>query len=200
MPIDPRKANLGMWPDDVQISAWTRLHKFVYPLLTYCFLIFWSMGTLAAAAQGGPLVILLVGCFDLYLLGGSLHGFARYQFVLKEVRLFPRGIRVSNFRDELFIPYEAIEDVTQLKLYNAARLAVVVLNDETTFGRRFTFMPRDAMRFGWPSPMIEDSVVIELREPVEAARERNKAVKRPPSLDPRPGRSPMADDELDGIY
>ena len=136
-----------------------------------------------------------MACFGIVMFGCGLYHFIQYYFPLKLVWMSLHGLRVSNFRDEVIIPFETIEAVEQKPGHNPTYV-VITLHVDTPFGRRFTFIPRNP-RLRSPIYRGEDNVVVELWGRVEAAR-KVKVASSPSGVGSRPGRSPMADDELDG--
>jgi hypothetical protein len=91
---------------------------------------------------------------------------SRYHLPLKRVRMVEDGLLVSNSRTEIYIPFAAIENVSQLCEINF-RYVVVRLREDTLYGRRFTFLP--ARPKPWWTFGLDD-VVIRLRQAVESGR------------------------------
>ncbi len=112
---------------------------------------------------------------------------------LKDVYLGVHGIRVTSRRSEIFIPYEGIKSLREIKSQNP-RLVVVQLQQSTIHGRQFTFIPaRSSIDLVWF--WSESLVVKELRERMATAQ---AVQNHKPSG--RVGRSVMADDERDGPF
>ncbi len=70
--------------------------------------------------------------------------FYRWGFSLKRVRATENGLLVSNYRREIFVPYEWICGVRENKLINI-RPITVQLRSATAFGSSFVFMPYTAL-------------------------------------------------------
>lgn len=86
---------------------------------------------------------------------------------LKSVRLTDQGLRVSNYRREIAIPFGAIERVSQSRWINV-RPVTVHLRHDSPFGRRVTFIPAGRRRFAF---WREDEIVDELRHRAGLVRE-----------------------------
>ena len=174
------------------ISGPTLYLKFIAPPLAAALGIACSIGlgflSSKMGAQG-----LAVGISSLFSLIPWFYSYARYHFPLKEVWLGTDGLIVSNFRDQIDLPFDAIASVTQLTR-GTHRHIIVNLREETIFGRRFTFLPLQPKACS-PFSSVEDDIAIELRARIDAAV-------NPKSREPigRHGRSVMADDELDGPF
>lgn len=83
---------------------------------------------------------------------------------LKRVRLAPDGLRVSNYRRDITIPFTAVARVRQAWL-PTFRLVAIDLRSETPLGRRVIFMPavRRPLAFWRAAYWREDALVHELR-------------------------------------
>ena len=96
-------------------------------------------------------------------LGAFLFGalmLTKYCVPLKRVVLTPDGLRVSNFHSDIFVPFPAIEQVSQGR-WIGNRVVTVRLRADTGFGDQITFLPSTASRLAF---WREDEVVLELRE------------------------------------
>ena len=183
--------------DEKRISGGTFFNKFVLPAIWIGFTLTWTIGvSFFVGIQHRP-PSPAVGAIGLVVFVVGLFNFKRYHFPLKQVWRSAEGLRISNFGDSAVIPYGAIEAIVQRTEINL-RYVILTMNIDTPFGRRFTFLPTNP-RPCWPFSRGEDEVVVELRERVKAARKTTMAAKIRSGLAPRPGRSPMADDQLDGI-
>ncbi len=90
--------------------------------------------------------------------------FYRWGFSLKRVLARENGLLVSNYRREIFVPYEQISSVRENKLVNI-RPITVQLRSATAFGSSFVFMPYTAfVLFG------DHPVATRLRERAAAVR------------------------------
>ena len=179
------------WPAGVRLISGPTLYlKFIAPPLAVVLGIAGSIGVAFFASKAGAQGR-LIGVSSLCFMAPWVYPIVRYHFPLKEVWLGNDGLIVSNYRDQIDLPFGAIAGVTQLKR-NRFRFVIVDLRDETIFGRRFTFVPLHR-KICWPSSSSEDDVVIELRSRIESASRRKQT--QPIS---RPGWSIVTDDELDG--
>lgn len=79
---------------------------------------------------------------------------------LKRVILTSQGLKVSNYRDEILIPFTAIEAVEQSH-WLRARAITVHLRTDTSFGQHITFMPATRTRLAF---WRDDEIVAELRQ------------------------------------
>ena len=100
----------------------------------------------------------------LALLAASLVVLFAFVVPLKRVRLGPDGLRISNFRREITVPFAAIARVRQNWL-PTFRLVTLDLRTATPLGHRVVFMPAGAQRaaFWRPAYWQEDPMVAELR-------------------------------------
>jgi hypothetical protein len=99
------------------------------------------------------------------LFAASLVVLFAFVIPLKRVRLIDDGLRVSNYRREVTIPFRDIARVRQNWL-PTFRLITVDLRTDTPLGRRFIFMPAGAQRFAFwrPTYRQEDRLLGELRQ------------------------------------
>lgn len=148
--------------------------------------------------HGRPDAVGLVFALSVLSVGGGtiVYEFVHYRSLLKAVWLGEHGLRVVDRRDEVFVPYAAIDTVTQ-KLHSRTLYVVVRLNRDSPFGRRFTSLPIRSSFWNDCRTAFggTDAQVAKLRERVEAAR---LGINKPlASLSPTV-RSVVADEELDG--
>jgi hypothetical protein len=119
-------------------SSLTFFHKFVFP--TVC-LGGWLFGTLllviAPPREGStPLMFLAALAFGIVF-------FWRWGFSLKRVVATRSGLLVSNYRREVFIPYEQISGIRQNRLLGDQPITVE-LRSRTALGSKFVFIPNGA--------------------------------------------------------
>jgi hypothetical protein len=136
--------------------------KFLFPPLWPGFLVVWvhlASNDPKFPEAEKPLVILI---FPLVMFFGGLTDFVRYHFPLKRVWIVDGGLRVSDYRRTIDVPFRAIESITQL-CNNNFRYITIRLREDTAFGRRFTMLPLKP-RMTWPVPSGEDDIVFELRK------------------------------------
>ena len=100
----------------------------------------------------------------LVLLTASLAVLLAFVVPLKRVALTPDGLRISNYRREITVPFSAIARVRQNWL-PTFRLVTVDLSSATPLGRRVIFMPAGAGRvaFWRAAYWQQDPVVTELQ-------------------------------------
>lgn len=129
----------------------------------------WAMWLLAmhperALGDYAPGTAIALQWFFLALLAASLVLVFAFAVPLKRVRLAPDGLRVSNYRREITIPFDAIASVRQNWL-PTFRLVTLHLRTDTPFGRRLVFMPAvpRPMAFWRADYWREDALVRELR-------------------------------------
>ena len=80
-------------------------------------------------------------------------------FPLKRVKLTERGFRISNYLEEIEVPFRSVSSVAQNRWLNM-RPVVLHLRQDTQFGRRIVFLPARRRLFAvWR----EDELVSELR-------------------------------------
>ena len=180
-------------PAEVSISGETLVHKFVIPGVVLGAGISLAIGT---ARDAEPMVQVWIALVSMVGLTGFLLGLLPYHVPLKQVWLGTNHFRIANFRTDLKLSYAAVEGIKQHRLIRPP-FVVVKLREETTFGNRFTFVPRTSPVWSISPP--EAAEVIEFRRRVEAAQEKSHDIPSSPLIHP-PGRSIMADDELDGPF
>lgn len=75
---------------------------------------------------------------------------------LKRVRRDGDRLLISNYRDEIAVPLNEVESVTENRWVNI-RPVTVVFRRDTAFGRRITFMPTARIWSAWtPHPVVEE--------------------------------------------
>jgi hypothetical protein len=80
---------------------------------------------------------------------------------LKRVRIDERQLYVSNYVQEIAVPFSAITDVRQNRWLNS-RPVTIYFREATEFGDKATFMPKQRIQF-WQFWRV-DPVVNELRQ------------------------------------
>ena len=180
------------------ISGPTFSHKVLVPAWFLCLSAWMVYLWLKAHAmpENGQQVGYLIGLLLLGY-GGLLYCFKINHFPLKQVWLLADGLRVSNYRDEVDVSFGSIASIVQKTNTNPCFIIIQLRND-TIFGRRFTFIPKDSPLV-WFRPRSEDAIVAELRKRVEAAHQ-SRGGEKPNVPIGDSGRSIMADDELDGPF
>jgi hypothetical protein len=128
-------------------SAWTFWTKFLFPaiwILGFGYVtLFWS---------GGPpetkfvfLVVWIVGTTSiLWVYVG-----------LKRVRMDEQQLYVSNYIQEIHIPFSAITEVKQNRWINS-RPITIYFRDATQFGDKVTFMPKQRIQFWSVDPVVNE--------------------------------------------
>ena len=89
---------------------------------------------------------------------------------LKKVRVNAGDLTVSNFRKEMVVPLNFIENVTENRWVNLHPVTIHFRGD-TEFGRKISFMPKARVMFFWSS----HPVVGELRRMVAAVATGSRA-------------------------
>ena len=146
----------------------TALLKFVLPpfwiaAVGYAIWLLWVHPevVLTEAGPGGTRILQWV---FLALFVASLMVLYAFVTPLRRVQLAPDGLLVSNYRQEIAVPFREIAAVHQhwLPTY---RLITIDLKNDTPLGRRVVFMPATARRLAfWRSDYWrEDDLVRELR-------------------------------------
>jgi hypothetical protein len=122
----------------------------------------WGFATVALALnppRDGPSPLIFAA---LLVVGAAL--FFRQAFSLKRVFATENGLFVSNYRRELFVPYEQIAGIRENKLISS-RPITVELRSAGPFGRSFVFVPCTALVLFSDHP-----VATRLRQRAAAAR------------------------------
>ncbi len=136
--------------------------KFIFPAVWIGVFALVTLGLLLHPARSpeseAKWILLLVA-----LVGGTFI----YLFCvrLKRVVLDARALRVSNYREELTIPLQDVERVSEFRWVNIHPVTIHLVRP-SEFGDRIVFMPKFRM-FSWAST---HPVVDELREAVSRAR------------------------------
>ncbi len=148
-------------PDDpgtVQLSTrFTFTHKVVMPIV---WLGFFGIGTAVLLLQHSPDRQRVLAFIVALVLGGFI--FWNWGIPLKRVIATDGGLRVSNFRREVLVPYGQIATLRESKIVNTV---TVDLSAFSTFGTRVVFRPYTARGSLGPHP-----AVLLLAERVNAAR------------------------------
>lgn len=177
-----------------RIDAGTFLAKFVFPLFFVGVTFAGTIGLPLLGVIRGEMPTLAHACIGLVVMTSGVPYFVLYHFPLKQVWLGEKGLRISNCRSQVLVPYAAVESINQMTWVNM-RYVIVTLATDTIFGNRFTFVPKE-QKMPWPLSSGEDDCVIDLRRRIKAAGGSGLDEKTP-ATSVRPARSIMADDELD---
>lgn len=187
-----------MIADEKPISGGTWFYKRIYPALMIVFLILWT-GLVVVNGffplgpwVGGVAILIAPG-----LVVAGVYREVQQAVLLKAVSLGAGYLRVSDSTTETTISLASVEAVTQTKIGNMRNRATVTLREPASFGDRFTFMPKGARRTPHFTKVLDDLVVIELRERVALVRGDGKKPRSPTATD---ARSLMADKDLDGPF
>jgi hypothetical protein len=113
-------------------SSGTFFMKFLFPTL---FTLFWATSILVFPMEDDEkdelTVFGLIGSFFLLKDSG-----------VKRVRVGPHALYVSNFVDEVAVPFEQIKDVTQTRWYRPATTLTVHFREPTVFGDSISFIAK----------------------------------------------------------
>ena len=128
-------------------SAWTFWAKFLLPAIWIS-----AFGYVTVLWSGGPpqtkfvfLVVWIVGTTSiLWVYAG-----------LKRVRVDERQLYVSNYIEEIHIPFSAITEVKQNRWINP-RPITIYFRDATQFGDKVTFMPKQRIQFWSVDPVVNE--------------------------------------------
>jgi hypothetical protein len=116
-------------------SAWTFWTKFLFPAI---WILAFGYGTFLWS--GGPpqtsFVFLVV-------------------WIVKRVRMDERQLYVSNYIQEIQIPFSAITEVKQNRWINS-RPITIYFRDATQFGDKVTFMPKQRIQFWSVDPVVNE--------------------------------------------
>ena len=74
---------------------------------------------------------------------------------LKRVRMDERQLYVSNYIQEIQIPFSAITEVKQNRWINS-RPITIYFRDATQFGGKVTFMPKQRIQFWSVDPIVNE--------------------------------------------
>ena len=128
-------------------SAWTFWTKFLFPAI-------WIVGfgyVTLLWSGGGPqtnfvfLVVWIVGTTSiLWFYAG-----------LKRVHMDERQLYVSNYIQEIQIPFSAITEVKQNRWINSRPITIYFWN-ATLFGDKVTFMPKQRIQFWSVDPVVSE--------------------------------------------
>jgi hypothetical protein len=149
-------------------ARYTALLKFVLPpiwigLVGYAGWQLWSNPDVLLEGDAGA-AALAVRWLLLALVAASLVVLFAFVVPLKRVHLTPDGLRISNYRREVTVPFRAIARVRQNWL-PTFRLVMLELRTDAALGRRVIFMPAGPPRMAfWRADYWrEDDLVSELR-------------------------------------
>jgi hypothetical protein len=149
-------------------SAWTFSAKFVFPAV---WILGFGLGTILLWLGGfhdrnnatPPPQIKFV-FLAAWVLGSTFILWANAG--LKRVRIDERQLCVSNYVQEIYVPFSAIIDVKQNRWLNS-RPITIDFRDATEFGDKATFMPKQRIRIQF---WRIDTVVNELKQLAGLAR------------------------------
>ena len=149
-------------------SRYTALLKFVLPpiwiaLVGYAGWQLWADMDVLLEGDAGA-AVLAVRWLLLALIAASLVVLFAFVLPLKRVHLTQDGLRISNYRREVTVPFRAIARVRQNWL-PTFRLVMLELRADAELGRRVIFLPAGAPRMAfWRADYWrEDDLVSELR-------------------------------------
>ena len=128
-------------------SAWTFWTKFLFPAI---WILAFGYGTFLWS--GGPpqtsfvfLVVWIVGTTSILW----------FYVGLKRVRMDERQLYVSNYIQEIQIPFSTITEVKQNRWINS-RPITIYFRDATQFGDKVTFMPKQRIQFWSVDPVVNE--------------------------------------------
>jgi hypothetical protein len=139
-------------------SAWTFSAKFLFPaILISAFgfgtILFWSGGLVDRNSATPPPPQLKFVFLGAWILGTTVMLWANAG--LKRVRMDERQLYVSNYLEELSIPFSLIEDVRQNRWINP-RPVTIFFADTTAFGSKVKFMPKQRLQFWSVDPVVNE--------------------------------------------
>ncbi len=131
----------------------TALLKFVLPpiwigIVVYGVWQLWSNPEAVLVAREAGAASLVLRWLLVALVAASLLVLFAFVVPLKRVRLAPDGLRVSNYRREVTMPFRAVARVRQNWL-PTFRLITLDLRTATALGRRVIFMPAGPQRMAF---------------------------------------------------
>jgi hypothetical protein len=142
---DQDKANLVQ--ERTLSSAWTFFTKFLLPpiwILTFGYATFlWSDGP--PQMKFVFLVAWIAGTTSILWINVGL----------KRVRMDERQLYVSNYVQEIHIPFSAITDVKQNRWLNS-RPITICFRDVTEFGDQVRFIPKQSFQFWRTDPVVNE--------------------------------------------
>jgi hypothetical protein len=146
-------------------SHFTLFYKVIFP---FAWIAGFAVAAVAALVVPGwaPRPMITAVAFTVAVVAGFLL-FRATCFSLQKVELGPRSFFVSNYREEIEVPFADVEKVSGSVVRRPA-VVQLHLRRDAGFGRCIEFMPRERVWFwaGKPHPMAR-----ELREILARARE-----------------------------
>jgi hypothetical protein len=136
------------------------------PFWKFCFPVLWGGGlglaTFAAwfhpeSWRDGGSAMERWGSLVLWIFGTPM--ICRYAMRLRRVRRDHDGLTISDYRCQVWVPFEAISAVTIARGRRGAVWITVTFLRDTPLGRRATFLPRA----GWAEDIVFDLRVMALR-------------------------------------
>jgi hypothetical protein len=126
-------------------SAWTFWMKYLFPAV-------WISGFALATVltpdpQNKIAFLVMWGLGTTFILWANAG--------LKRVRMDERKLYVSNYFQEIYVPFSAITDVKQNRWINS-RPITIFLRDTTQFGDKVTFMPKQRIQFWSVDPVVNE--------------------------------------------
>jgi hypothetical protein len=128
-------------------SAWTFGAKFLFPAIWIS-----AFGYVTVLWSGGPsqmkfvfLVVWIAGTTSILWANAGL----------KRVRMDERQLYVSNYVQEIHIPFSAITDVKQNRWLNS-RPITIYFRDATEFGDKAKFIPKWRIQFWRIDPVVNE--------------------------------------------
>jgi hypothetical protein len=128
-------------------SAWTFWTKFLFPAIWI-----FAFGYVTFVWSGGSPQTKLV--FLVVWIAGATSILWVYAG-LKRVRLDERQLYVSNYIQEIHIPFSAITEVKQNRWINS-RPITIYFRDATQFGDKVTFMPKQRIQIWSVDPVVNE--------------------------------------------
>lgn len=138
-------------------SAWTFWVKFVFPAV---WILGFALGTILVWSGGlsDRNNVMPPPETKLVFLGVWIAGATFILWTsagLKRVRMDERQLYVSNYVQEICIPFSAITDVKQNRWLNS-RPITIYLRGATEFGDKATFMPKQRIQFWRVDPIVNE--------------------------------------------
>ena len=136
------------------------------PFWKFCFPLLWGVGlgvgTFAAwfhpeSWRDGGSSMERWGSLVMWLFGTPLVSW--HAMRLRRVRRVHNGLTISNYRREVWVPFEAIGDVTMDRGRKGAVSITVTFLCDTALGRQAIFQPR----MGWADDIVFDLRTLALR-------------------------------------
>lgn len=116
-------------------SRLTPFMKFVFPVLWGGF---WGVFTIAEFRRPQPSDLKWMS-FVIWVPATLL--LARLAMRLRRVRVDDRGLLISDYRQEIHVPFTAIANVTYLRTIKGSQYVTITFRQTTPLGRRAVFLP-----------------------------------------------------------